>query len=701
MAGRQPGHGQPPARSSYPPQTARRPGPIGGGAAPRGGAGQAHYRRPGDSASSSGRNLGGGQRVGKPQPRRSPGDEPWKLLEAEQGEDDEVPAEEDFDDQGGDEDDPPWQPEEPAPEEPEANDEVDDVPRREDDLDLEEVPEDQREAVQGNLTLKRLLSSGSNASGGPAKRMCAGDSDAAALGAAQFDKESTRREITFFAHQPGAARAREKKRLDGLRRWFASGTCRREEACAAPGRRPAEACGGRSSRFQQRPSCVSPKAALADLRLDTQLALESAPARAERGRSPGTAGARGGRGLTGGGAPPPGAAARARGRGSRARGRVAKDGARGSASEPPYKREAPGAWQEGQGGQPRPRTYTEGTDTDAVWEATVTNTFVKMVQVAPPQRGRSRSCPASWAPAEVAEAGGRAGTPPPPPAGAAGPPPQAGAARTGRSACGRASTPPRRRQRRAAGDGRPPLCRYFVNGSCRFGDGCKNRAGHLMPDMTFEIDLTKEHNMELGLEADDLDTVLRITAVMEEGLVSDWNAKRPSMSVKVGDYITKCNGKVCSPIAILKKTQRNEYSAHELRLTIMRMTAQDHEEEGKEPAGARRPPGPELPPVEELQNRAEKEVRARWPGVFFCSNCKPMSRAGKGRLQPSDWRGLRTQQCCDCAVLQSRGIGKGLGKGMGRTKAFGNCRECGKPGHWGNECKATPEEKARHRDTVQ
>lgn len=115
--------------------------------------------------------------MGKPQPRRSPGDEPWKLLEAEQGEDDEVPAEEDFDDQGGDEDDPPWQPEEPAPEEPEANDEVDDVPRREDDLDLEEVPEDQREAVQGNLTLKRLLSSGSNASGGPAKRRKHGAGD--------------------------------------------------------------------------------------------------------------------------------------------------------------------------------------------------------------------------------------------------------------------------------------------------------------------------------------------------------------------------------------------------------------------------------------------------------------------------------------------------------------------------------------------
>lgn len=109
-------------------------------------------------------------------------------------EDDEGLAEEDGD-QDADEDDPP-QEEEFAQEEPEvpelpresrasaarpvfregppavanASGEADNVPQREDDLDLEEVPEDQREAVQGNLTLKRLLSSGSNTSGGPAKR---------------------------------------------------------------------------------------------------------------------------------------------------------------------------------------------------------------------------------------------------------------------------------------------------------------------------------------------------------------------------------------------------------------------------------------------------------------------------------------------------------------------------------------------------
>ena len=82
-------------------------------------------------------------------------------------------------------------------------------------------------------------------------------------------------------------------------------------------------------------------------------------------------------------------------------------------------------------------------------------------------------------------------------------------------------------------------------------------------DTTFEIKLIKEGGAKLGISIADHDTEFRITNTSEDGLVTAWNAMCPSMSVKVGDFLMKCNGKQ-SRDDILNELR----IAKEIRLTI-------------------------------------------------------------------------------------------------------------------------------------
>ncbi|CAK0847218.1 unnamed protein product, partial [Prorocentrum cordatum] len=92
-------------------------------------------------------------------------------------------------------------------------------------------------------------------------------------------------------------------------------------------------------------------------------------------------------------------------------------------------------------------------------------------------------------------------------------------------------------------------------------------AEHGARDTTFEINLTKDGGATPGLNltrsfVDNAE--LLITAVKEGGLVSEWNSKRPSMSVNIGDYIIKCNGK-----RTYKEIMNELRCANEISMTIM------------------------------------------------------------------------------------------------------------------------------------
>jgi hypothetical protein len=87
------------------------------------------------------------------------------------------------------------------------------------------------------------------------------------------------------------------------------------------------------------------------------------------------------------------------------------------------------------------------------------------------------------------------------------------------------------------------------------------------PHGSFEITVTKRGAAKLGLDLEPAKAgmALRIKA-MREGLVNEWNAKHPSVAVKEGDLITKCNGKAGKSQDMLNMIGTSK----ELSLTIVR-----------------------------------------------------------------------------------------------------------------------------------